>query len=215
MACDFPLTAIRSWDVVGDNGRPKVRILGHAIADAELVGFRSEIGFKQFVLPCGRCIGCRLERSRQWAVRMMHEASLHQDNCFITLTYDNEHLPKNASLVKRDFQLFMKRLRKAYPAVRIRFFHCGEYGEQYGRPHYHAILFGFDFPDKYFLGKRNQFPVWRSASLERLWSDKRRAFNWSCGNRFCDFRECGLCRSLYLEEIARKGVWPVFCLAAE
>ena len=128
-------------------------------------------------VPCGQCIGCRLERSRQWAMRCVHEAQLHDYNSFITLTYDDQHLPQNASLRKEDFQKFMKRLRKEldYP---IRFFHCGEYGEnafkgkfssqpsvkrkqmkhleQYklsalGRPHYHAIIFGHDFPDREYL----------------------------------------------------------------
>ena len=98
-------------------------------------------------VPCGQCIGCRLERSRQWAVRCIHEAQLHKDNCFITLTYNDEHLPSPPSLSVRDFQLFMKRLRKRF-GKGIRFFHCGEYGEKYGRPHYHACLFGFDFPDR-------------------------------------------------------------------
>lgn len=63
-------------------------------------------------LACGRCIGCRLEYSRQWAVRCVHEASLYDDNCFITLTYDNENLPEGGTLVKKHFQDFMKRLRK-------------------------------------------------------------------------------------------------------
>ncbi len=120
-------------------------------------------------VPCGRCIGCRLERSRQWAVRCMHEASLHEDNCFVTLTYANEHLPVNGSLEVSHFQKFMKRLRRRYDSTRIRFFHCGEYGEGLGRPHYHALLFGFDFPDKAPWTDRNDSPVWRSSSLESLW----------------------------------------------
>lgn len=120
-------------------------------------------------LPCGQCIGCRLEYSRNWAIRCMHEASLHAENCFITLTYDDFHLPANGTLVKRDFQLFMKRLRKEFPNARIRYYHCGEYGERFGRPHYHACIFGFDFPDKEYLGERGDFPVFRSATLERLW----------------------------------------------
>ena len=75
-------------------------------------------------LPCGQCIGCRLERSRVWAVRCVHEASLHSDNCFITLTYDNSHLPSDGSLHKDHFQKFMKRLRKS--VGKVRFFHCDE-----------------------------------------------------------------------------------------
>jgi len=93
-------------------------------------------------VPCGQCIGCRLERSRQWAIRCIHEASLHDENSFITLTYSPENLPDGGTLVLEDFQNFMKRFREAIEPKRIRFFHCGEYGENLGRPHYHAIIFG-------------------------------------------------------------------------
>ena len=98
-------------------------------------------------LPCGQCIGCRLERSRQWAIRCMHEKSLYSLSSFLTLTYDDDHLPPNGTLVKRDFQLFMKRLRWEM-GDGIRFFACGEYGDGNLRPHYHALLFNVDFPDK-------------------------------------------------------------------
>lgn len=99
------------------------------------------------VIPCGQCIGCRLERSRQWAMRCMHEASLHDCNCFITLTYSDDFLPDNDSLRKSDFQNFMKRLRKKISPAKVRYYMCGEYGSQNNRPHYHALLFGYDFSD--------------------------------------------------------------------
>lgn len=114
-------------------------------------------------VPCGQCIGCRLERSRQWAVRCMHEAQMHRENCFLTLTYAEDPL----TLKKRDFQLFMKRLRKFCGQERIRYLHCGEYGEQLGRPHYHALLFGVDFPDKRPRYQGSELFV--SATLDRLW----------------------------------------------
>ena len=101
-------------------------------------------------LPCGQCIGCRLERSRKWAMRCVMEASMHEKNCFITLTYDDEHLPKTGDRWKKDFVDFMKRLRKK--VGKVRFFHCGEYGELNKRPHHHAILFGVDFEDRERLG---------------------------------------------------------------
>lgn len=123
----------------------------------------------QFSLPCGRCMGCRLERSRQWAMRCMHEASLYEDNCFITLTYRTEDLPDDLSLRKEDFQKFMKRLRQAYKDVKIRYFMCGEYGEDFGRPHYHACLFGFDFPDKVHWKTVNGHKLYTSKSLEEIW----------------------------------------------
>ncbi|WNK12699.1 MAG: replication initiator protein [Microvirus sp.] len=98
----------------------------------------------------------------------MHEASLHRDNCFITLTYAPEFLPAGGTLVKEHFQLFMKRFRKAV-SVPLRYFHCGEYGEKLSRPHYHAIIFGYDFPDKAPYGKSKAGFVFTSATLSRLW----------------------------------------------
>lgn len=125
---------------------------------------------KSLSLPCGQCIGCRLERSRQWAIRCMHEAQMHTQNCFITLTYDDDHLPSDRSLHYRDFQLFIKRLRKRYPGRRIRYYMAGEYGENFGRPHWHACIFGLDFDDKK-LWKRTSANslLYRSQDLELLW----------------------------------------------
>jgi len=121
-------------------------------------------------LPCGQCVGCRLERSRQWAIRCMHEASLYKDNCFITLTYDDEHLPEDYSLHYDDFQRFMKRLRKRYQGKTIRFYMAGEYGENFGRPHFHACIFNLDFEDKYLWQKTDSgSKIYRSKILEELW----------------------------------------------
>ena len=120
-------------------------------------------------VPCGQCVGCRLERSRQWALRCVHEASLHKENCFITLTYNDEHLPEHGHLIYRDFQLFMKRLRKR-TGVRVRFYMCGEYGENFGRPHFHACLFGYNFPDLV-RWKAGKSTLYRSKLLESLWTD--------------------------------------------
>jgi hypothetical protein len=122
-------------------------------------------------LPCGQCVGCRLERSRQWAIRCIHEAKMYENNCFITLTFSPEHLAKRSnpwSLDVRDYQLFMKRLRKKY-GDGIRFFHCGEYGDKHGRPHYHACLFNFDFPDKELWNVVNGNRLYISNSLSELW----------------------------------------------
>lgn len=120
-------------------------------------------------LPCGQCIGCRLEYARQWSIRIMHEASLHDENSFITLTYAPEFLPKSGSLQKRDFQLFMKRYRKKF-GNGIRFFHCGEYGDQLGRPHYHAAIFGHEFKDKRFHKKTSSGETYyTSETLNKLW----------------------------------------------
>lgn len=118
---------------------------------------------------CGQCLGCRLEYSRQWAVRCYHEASLYEDNSYITLTYNDANLPSDGSVSVREAQLFMKRLRKR-AGRKVRFFLCGEYGEKSWRPHYHALLFGFDFSDKK-LWKYNYHkqPLYTSEFLEDLW----------------------------------------------
>lgn len=132
---------------------------------------KSIITGSELELPCGNCIGCRLERSRQWAVRCIHEAECHENNCFITLTVKEEHMDQifpNRSLDVRPFQLFMKKLRKRF-GNGIRFFHCGEYGDKYGRPHYHACLFNHDFPDKRLWTRSTNFPLYRSEILEELW----------------------------------------------
>lgn len=100
---------------------------------------------KPLQLPCSQCVGCRLERSRQWAVRCVHEASLWDDNIFVTLTYETE--PLDGSLDKTHFQKFMKRLRSRNPGKPIRYYMCGEYGERLRRPHYHAIIFNHYFED--------------------------------------------------------------------
>lgn len=119
-------------------------------------------------LPCGQCIGCRLERSRQWAIRCCHEAQLYERNCFITLTYNDNNLPENGSLDLKHFQDFMKRLRFRF-GEGIRFFHCGEYGERFRRPHYHACLFNFDFDDKVIFRSDRGNNLYVSKALEELW----------------------------------------------
>lgn len=133
--------------------------------------FNRNAGFVDLpvTLPCGQCIGCRLERSRQWAIRCVHEAQLHTDNCFLTLTYNDGSLPSGNTLVKKHFQDFMKRLRFKYKSNNIRYFHCGEYGETYKRPHYHAIIFGLDFQDKEIFSQQNGVNLYTSPSLQKLW----------------------------------------------
>lgn len=133
------------------------------------ITFDRRKGDTELTLPCGACVGCRVARARSWSLRCVHEASLHKRNCFVTLTYSEDRLPPGGSLRYRDFQLFMKRLRK-FSETRVRFFVCGEYGEQLFRPHYHACLFGYDFPDKKPVSLLSSSQTsWRSAILERLW----------------------------------------------
>lgn len=114
-------------------------------------------------------MGCRIDRSRQWAVRCAHEASRHSENSYLTLTYRNEALPPGGSLEHRDFQLFMKRLRKRLEQP-VRYYMCGEYGEKLGRPHYHCLLFGYRYPDLK-RWKKNESGDWLYTSelLEEDW----------------------------------------------
>lgn len=145
------------------------------------ITFNRDEGVQEMQVPCGQCIGCRLERSRQWAVRCLHEAQTHEQNCFITLTYDDEHLPQFGNLVQKDFQDFFKRLRrrpefefyKRWPSVRrrVKYYMCGEYG-QLGRPHYHACVFNLDFPDKEYLCERDGEKLFSSEILDETWQGK-------------------------------------------
>ena len=139
---------------------------------------------KDIQVPCGHCIGCRLDKSRDWADRMMLELDHSKTAVFVTLTYDNEHVPISMinddgipyyTLDKRDVQLFLKRLRKFFSDKSIRYYLAGEYGDKTNRPHYHAILFGLDldnFSDRILFGN-NPFgqPYYTSLTLERLWSN--------------------------------------------
>lgn len=132
---------------------------------------------RALVLPCGRCVGCRVDRSRDWAIRCVHEAQVSACSSYVTLTYNDESCP--ASLCYSDFQKFMKRLRRFVEyrdennkliRPRISFFMCGEYGELGGRPHYHACLFGVHFGDRVVHAEQgNGFPLYRSDSLSKLW----------------------------------------------
>lgn len=129
--------------------------------------FKAELGYPntKTELPCGQCIGCRLDRARDWSARIMHEAKLHPTSCFLTLTYQREEY----SLNKRDITLFFKKLRFAHPDIKIRYFQCGEYGEQFQRPHHHVILFGYDFPDKHPFKKLGKYQQFISRELADLW----------------------------------------------
>lgn len=126
-------------------------------------------------VPCGQCIGCRLERSRQWAVRCLHEASNHDQNIFGTFTYDEPNLPKDGGLSRRHFQKFIKRLRKAVPRIRI--FYCGEYGEETFRPHYHAIIFGWEPDDKTLHSQTDGLKSFTSEKLTKIWSHGHAEFS--------------------------------------
>lgn len=120
-----------------------------------------------FLLPCGKCIGCRLDHSLMWTTRMLHELLYHNRACFITLTYSDDNLPPSQSLSKTELQRFFKRFRKHLQVRKIRYYACGEYGGSTLRPHYHAIIFGWE-PDD--LRRISRFSSrGTSATLERIW----------------------------------------------
>lgn len=157
------------------------------------------LNLERVQVPCGKCIGCLENKSREWAIRCYHESQLFDSNCFITLTLDDEFIPKNGSLVKSDFQNFLKRLRRMLSdkprLIRffkeifededitevvdycynrsIRYFHCGEYGRKLARPHHHCCLFNFDFPDKYLYKDDKGKRYYRSPMLESIWTDPK------------------------------------------
>lgn len=187
MPCYHPLKAYRSNAVVEDK-RKIVFVKEHNISEEDCAKY----GYEPLKIPCGQCLGCRLEYSRQWAMRCYFEAKQYDHNYFVTLTYDNDHLPVTdhvqfdkdtgevvssevvSTLVPRDLQLFLKRLRttvdREYGHQGIRFFACGEYGPQNMRPHYHLILFNLPLYDLKLLKIENGNAYYRSALLERIWN---------------------------------------------
>lgn len=150
--------------------------------------------FATFQLPCGKCRECRLEYARSWAIRCVHESKIHEKNCFITLTYSDEHL-KSPKLQYPDFQKFMKRLRDQvfrnflktfgeenwkiltkeekktqYNKIAIGVFVTGEYGDRFKRPHWHAILFNYEPPDLVYLRSNERGDrLYTSSTLDKLW----------------------------------------------
>jgi len=189
MPCYHPLNAYRHPHIRTASGNRKVVIVGK-----KKPPIASTLDW--LVIPCGTCIGCRISKSKEWSIRCMDEASLYSKNCFITLTFNPENMSRSGTLVKKDFQKFMKRLRKNFAGADavdlpaevdqstgeitrehgvhwpIRFFHCGEYGENFQRPHHHAILFNFDFEDKELLKTVKGNKIYVSESLEELWSKR-------------------------------------------
>lgn len=177
MSCYHPLVGLWKGDYT-DSGKKKYVIEGNV--DPSDVPFV----YDPVLIPCGKCIGCRLDYSRSWADRMMLELETAKKAIFVTLTYDNEHAPWSqfddadfpmyATLDKRDCQLFMKRLRKHFEDRRIRFFLAGEYGPSTLRPHYHAIVFGLgldDFPDLRMHGRNELGQQYYISDLfTKIWS---------------------------------------------
>lgn len=118
-------------------------------------------------VACGQCMGCRWRKTRDYAIRNMHEASLHEEKYFLTLTFSS--MPPNASAETHFFQRFMKRYRKALGDQKVRYFACGEYGGKTGRPHYHALIYGHRPDDLVPISRRGPYPLYTSPEIQNIW----------------------------------------------
>ncbi|QKI28935.1 VP4 [Kummerowia striata gokushovirus] len=158
MSCTSPMKLYKRdpakfGGVAGMTGNPKKSLTGEPMT-----------------LNCGKCINCRLAYSREWALRIMHEVQVTDGECsFLTLTYDDEHLPRDYGLHYEDFKLFMYRVRNT--GRKVRFFMCGEYGEETGRPHFHAVFFNCSFADKRFYKTIRGVPYYCSDELTKIWGN--------------------------------------------
>lgn len=179
MSCYHPLVGLPG-EVNADTGKRKYDILPYSTWSPEI----KEMHPGAISIPCGHCIGCRLDYSRSWADRMMLELDHFGGKAiFATLTYDNEHVPITIdpdtgeagyfTLDKSDLQKFFKRLRKKYPDKEIRYYAAGEYGNTTFRPHYHAIIFGLcleDFTDCVYHGRNDLGQVhFSSEDFYHIW----------------------------------------------
>lgn len=127
------------------------------------------------LIPCGRCVKCRVAQSQQWALRCVLEAQMHERSCFLTLTYDKDNLPIDGSLRLDHWQNFAKKVRRDWRP--FRFFMCGEYGDENLRPHYHALMFGLDFSEERILLRRSKSgDLFTSKPLADAWGKGMVAF---------------------------------------
>lgn len=161
MGCDSPIQAFRAGTINPATGKRPLQFTRQGSFSGVRMG-----------IPCGKCTGCRLEHSRRWAVRLMHENKMHKFSEFITLTYRNEDLPEVGTLVPSHLQAFHKRLHNRLLYERgygIRYYACGEYGDENKRPHYHSILFSAWFADRKLYGYSNGNPIYTSELLDEIW----------------------------------------------
>lgn len=194
MACFSPLKGFRIGRTPSGANKYKICswITDHVDynwSDAEAVVDPSEptpkgwLRQNEFIeIPCGQCIGCRQQRSREWANRLMCEARGYDENWFITLTYDDFHVPTSEwidddgefrlslTLQPKDLQDFWKRLRKSIEPEKIRYFAAGEYGDTTARPHYHAIVFGLHIPDLCYYRSIDGYNYYYSDYVNHIWS---------------------------------------------
>lgn len=175
MSCFQPLPATRSLCnpqkvIVGKRSQRFAPVL--LPSTGELI--------EPFKIPCGRCLGCRIDKSIDWATRLSCEVLEHSpDECyFLTLTYDNDHVPTATlpdgssamTLSSNDVTLFIKRFRSRFPDSTLRYFYCGEYGPRTYRPHYHFISLGIRIPDLVPYSRNFQGDLYFTSRLmDELW----------------------------------------------
>lgn len=174
MTCFHPLVLeqnLRKFNP--DTGKPISRVIRKDVDPLNVVG-DYHLGYRYITIPCGRCIGCRIAKSKEWAVRIMCETiTSSKPSYFVTLTYDDEHLPSDLNLHKSDLQDFIKAVRNywsyKYDASSIRYFGCGEYGSLNGRCHFHVILFNIDIPDLVPFKTSKGNTLFKSETILSLW----------------------------------------------
>lgn len=162
--CLFPNYVMRTTTTIFDSSPiVEYKFLGSSPCEAYS---DDEISIECIAVPCGKCVECLSHYSDVWSFRIMREAKLHKVSCMLTLTYAQAPA---AGVSKRDFQLFMKRLRKQLSPLKIRFFACGEYGSKFSRPHYHCIIFGWFPKDCVYFFSRNGHSVYKSDFVSKVW----------------------------------------------
>lgn len=146
------------------------RVFPRPYYDSSDIGSRSPAS-RYVTLPCGLCFGCRMDNARMWSLRMMHEARYHENNFFVTLTYDDASLPPDADLRYRDLRLFFVNARHHFQtaAKPFKYFACGEYGDKTLRPHYHFAGFDFKIDDLRPFKQTASGWYFLSESLRSIW----------------------------------------------
>lgn len=174
MSCTSPLLAV-DFGFKEDRVTRNIKLLPKRV-DFSYQRLKDKYGDKLMLLPCGSCDACILARRKLWSLRCYAESLYHEQNCFVTLTYDDAHVPQE--LLKADFQKFIKTLRNY--GYNVRYYGCGEYGSHgtgfgvdrtQGRPHYHIVLFGFfPFDAVYYSKSKSGFPQYSSRTLTNIWN---------------------------------------------
>lgn len=166
MSCYYPVLALRMF--TDSEGKQHIKFLPKR-ADYNIKYLRKRYGDDLLLLPCGHCLACKFDKSKDWATRCYCESLYHQKSCFLTLTYDDKHLPKNQEKNKVLLKEFIKKLRNR--GEEVRYFGCGERGETTKRIHAHLILFGYLPEDLELFSKDKKGDcLYTSESLSTLWS---------------------------------------------